>query len=254
MGFQGFPAETFDFLRGLSANNTREWFQEHRTEYERYYRDPAIELVAALGPRLEEVAPGVRYEPRVGGSLFRVNRDTRFSKDKTPYTNHVDLWFWWGSSKGWDKPGFFFRMFADELTLGAGMHSFNESQLLAFREAVCAPDRGGEISRIIGDLDRAGYPVGPFGKELKRLPKGYSAPPDREWMLLQTGIFAMQQGPVPEAAGTAGLVDHCLERYTALWPLNRWLLGSPSSALAVPAPVRAARMPRCRLGRDARGR
>lgn len=94
-----------------------------------------MELVADLGPRLEEIAPGLRYEPRVNGSVFR-----------------------------------------------------------------------------------------PFGKELKRSPKGYSAPPDREWMLLQTEIFAMQQGPVPEAAGTPGLVDHCLERYTALWPLNRWLL------------------------------
>ncbi len=241
MSFTGFPAETFEFLRELSAHNDSGWFNQHWGEYERYYRDAAIDFVAALGPLLQELAPGLWYEPKVNGSVFRINRDIRFSRDKTPYKNHIDLWFPFGDRKGWDKPGFFFRMFAGELTLGAGMHSFNEAQLAAFREAVSDPVRGGEVSRIIAEMAQAGYPVGPFGKELKRPPKGYEAPPERAWMLLQSGILGMHQEPVPQAAHSPEFVDYCLERYTALWPLNRWLLDV--LPIAAPPPQIASACP-----------
>jgi uncharacterized protein (TIGR02453 family) len=241
VSFQGFPAETFDFLRGLSANNSREWFQEHRTQYERAYRGPAIEFIAALGPRLEALAPGLRYEPRVGGSLFRVNRDTRFSKDKTPYKDHIDVFFWFGEDRGWETPGFFFRMLAGELILGAGMHKLSPEQLSAFRGAVADPGRGDRLSRIIAAIEQAGYPVGGWGAELKRTPRGYVAPPEREWLLRQTGLFAMQAGLIPEEAGSPQFVDYCLERYTALWPMNRWLLEVLQEAGDVGKPTGANR-------------
>ena len=224
MSFSGFPAETFDFLRGLSANNNRDWFQEHRAEYERSYRDAAIDFIAALGPQLEAVAPGLRHEPRVGGSLFRVNRDPRFSRDKRPYKDHVDIFFWFGQDRGWETPGFFFRMLADELILGAGMHKFHPEQLTSFRSGVTDPDRGDKLGRLIASLEEAGYPVGGWGTELKRTPAGYDAPPEREWLLRQTGLFAMRTGPVPEEAQSPQFVDYCLEHYKALWPLDRWLL------------------------------
>lgn len=78
--FAGFPEETLLFLRGLSENNDRVWFNAHEREYEAYYLQPSLALDDALGPRLAaKVSNETRFEARVGGSLMRIYRDTRFS-------------------------------------------------------------------------------------------------------------------------------------------------------------------------------
>jgi len=81
----GFPAGTFTFLRGLAENNQKDWFQEHRDAYEELYVEPARRFVEAIGPPLRIISATLRFEARVNGSLFRVQRDVRFSKDKSPY-------------------------------------------------------------------------------------------------------------------------------------------------------------------------
>ena len=110
MSFTGFPPETFAFLAGLEKNNSKEWFEAHRGDYEAYHVGPAKLFVAAIGPRLKAISKTVNAEPRVNGSIFRINRDVRFSKDKRPYKTTLDLWFWEGDKRGWDSPGFFLRL------------------------------------------------------------------------------------------------------------------------------------------------
>jgi uncharacterized protein (DUF2461 family) len=79
--FGGFPPETIRFLRQLRANNRKDWFDAHRTDYEAFWVAPAKAFVVAAGQLLVELAPGIRAEPRVLGSIFRINRDTRFARD-----------------------------------------------------------------------------------------------------------------------------------------------------------------------------
>lgn len=81
--FAGFPEETFRFLRDITKNNDRTWLEAHRAEYDAGHVEPAKAFVSALGPRLRKLAPTVHFEARVNGSLFRINRDIRLSKDKT---------------------------------------------------------------------------------------------------------------------------------------------------------------------------
>src|SRR5664279_4905169 len=83
--FAGFPAATFEFLNGIAANNEKTWFDAHRGLYDAGYVEPAKAFVTAIGPKLREISPNVQFEPKVNGSLGRVNRDIRFSKDKRPY-------------------------------------------------------------------------------------------------------------------------------------------------------------------------
>jgi len=80
----GFPDGTFRFLRGIPCDNSKQWFEAHRADYDQFYVAPAKALLAALGPRLQKISPTVRFEPSVSGSLFRINRDVRFAKDKSP--------------------------------------------------------------------------------------------------------------------------------------------------------------------------
>src|SRR5262249_21978378 len=99
VAFAGFQYELLEFLAGLRAHNDRTWFQAHREEYESLLLEPARDFVEAMGEELARFAPDVNADPRVGGSIFRIARDTRFSKDKRPYKDHLDLWFWQGAGK-----------------------------------------------------------------------------------------------------------------------------------------------------------
>ena len=89
-----FSAATFSFLEKLAANNDRGWFEVNKSRYEAVVREPALQFIAAMAPLLAEVAPHFRAEPRrVGGSLMRVFRDTRFSRDKSPYKTNIGIQF-----------------------------------------------------------------------------------------------------------------------------------------------------------------
>ncbi|MGH2727120.1 MAG: DUF2461 family protein, partial [Actinomycetota bacterium] len=84
MGY--FDRGLFDFLEGLRRNNTREWFQKNKERYERDVKEPFLDFISDAGPRLRKISPNLVADPRpVGGSLFRIYRDVRFSKDKSPY-------------------------------------------------------------------------------------------------------------------------------------------------------------------------
>src|SRR5215213_5040596 len=107
--FGGFPPETISFLRELRVNNRREWLDAHRDDYEAYWLGPAKAFVVAAGRLLAELAPQIRAEPRVLGSILRINRDSRFSRDPSPYKDHLDVWFWEGERRR-AVSGFFARL------------------------------------------------------------------------------------------------------------------------------------------------
>ena len=92
--FNGFPRQYFTFFNQLKKNNTREWFEEHRRDYEAFVMHPAREFVTAMGQKLRQIAPGVNAVPKINQSLFKINRDVRFSKDKSHYKNMLSLHRW----------------------------------------------------------------------------------------------------------------------------------------------------------------
>ena len=131
MSFAGFPPETFAFLAGIAENNDRDWFQANRALYEAGYVEPARAFVEWVAPALAEISPEVRSEPKIGGSIMRVNRDVRFSRDKRAYKDHLDMMFWHGEKRGWTHPGFFLRITNEAVWLGSGMHHFEAERLKA---------------------------------------------------------------------------------------------------------------------------
>lgn len=220
MSFRGFEEGLLRFLRDLRANNEREWFHAHRDDYETFLLEPAREFVGAVGAELRGFVPTVVAEPRVNGSIFRIARDTRFSKDKRPYKDHLDLWFWVGDRKR--GPGFWFRLTPDELLLGGGMHHFEPSQLERYRAAIVDDERGSALRREVDRLRAAGYELG--GQRYKRSPRGFEAPEDRAPLLLHEGIFGwVGFSPVPDEVFTPGFPQFCAERYAPLNGLVEWL-------------------------------
>jgi uncharacterized protein (TIGR02453 family) len=221
MAFAGFPKETARFLAGIRQHNDKAWFDAHRADYERAFLAPAQAFVEALGPRLRKIDPAVQAQPGLNGSILRINRDVRFSKDKSPYKDHLDLWFWTGEEKGWDCSGFFFRLTADRLLLGAGMHGFVPPMLARYRAAVLDPKRGAALVAIVAKLRKAGYEVGT--ERYKKPPRGVAADHLRAALLRHGGLHAGWEGKHPPQLGSAGLVGFVAGHFAKVAPLHAWL-------------------------------
>ncbi len=220
--FTGFPRETFAFLEGLVEHNEKPWFEANRALYEAGYIAPARAFVATLGPKLREISPAVQFEPKVNGSMSRINRDIRFSKDKRPYKEHLDLWFWHGERKGWDTPGFWFRLTAKHVYLGAGMHGLGKEQLDVFRNSIVHPRSGKALLAAVAEVKAAGdYEIGE--KTRKLMPRGFETEPDRAEYLLYEGLTAGTTLDAAEAR-KADFAEVCLGHFRATWPVGRWLL------------------------------
>jgi uncharacterized protein (TIGR02453 family) len=222
VAFEGFPREGLAFLEELARNNDRAWFNAHRDAYEEHVLEPARDLVEALGAELQRFAPDVHAEPKVGGSIMRIARDTRFSRDKTPYKSHLDLWFWEGEGPSRARPGYWFRLTPKRLALGAGMHHFERDVLERYREAVVDPKVGPQLGRAVAAVERTGAFVG--GSRYKRIPAGYDTAHKRTPLLLHDGLFAGMELPVPRELHTPRFANFCAERYKRFAPLQRWLV------------------------------
>jgi uncharacterized protein (TIGR02453 family) len=219
--FSGFPKETFSFLEGIAAHNEKAWFDAHRDLYDAGYVAPAKTFVEALGPALRKIAPEVKFEPRINGSLQRINRDIRFSKDKRPYKEHLNAWFWLGENKGWDSPGFWFSLNPREVHLGVGMYGLEKDLLDSFRQSVIHPRSGRALLAAIAKVRKAGYEV--EGKTRKLMPRGFEADPDRAEYLLYEGLYTSMSLPA-SAAAKPDFVAVLAGHYKKMWPIGQWLL------------------------------
>ena len=121
MTYAGLPRETFSFLQNLRDNNSRDWFETHRADYEALWLNAGLDLIAALGPICEGMSPRLFAVPKLNQSLRRLNRDTRFSKDKSPYQPwlHIIL----STGPAFNKvPGVHILLSPDGLGYGAGQY------------------------------------------------------------------------------------------------------------------------------------
>jgi uncharacterized protein (TIGR02453 family) len=116
------PPELFRFLKELAKNNNRDWFQANKARYEEHLKEPALAFISAFGPKLEKISPHFVADPRpVGGSLFRIFRDTRFAKDKTPYKTNSGLHFRHETAKTAHAPGFYLHLEPKRCFAGVGI-------------------------------------------------------------------------------------------------------------------------------------
>ncbi len=163
--------ELFRFFRQLERNNDREWFQKNKKRYEAVVRDPLLELVSDFAPRLHKISPHLVADPRpVGGALFRIYRDVRFSKDKTPYKTAAGVRFPHEDNKSVHAPGFYLHLEPGYVFAAAGVWHPEAATLQRIRDKIVADPKGFTRS-INGNAFKAQCELG--GESLKRPPKGY---------------------------------------------------------------------------------
>lgn len=168
--FPGFSPEAITFLRGLERHNKREWFQPRKHIYEEQVRGPLEALVNAINAELAEFAP--RYVTPAKKAVFRIYRDTRFSKDKRPYKTHVAATFYLQNLCKAAGPCFYFHFTAKELLVFAGVWMPERDELLAIRNLLAERHeefrellRGRTLRSAMGELK---------GEQLSRVPKGFA--------------------------------------------------------------------------------
>jgi len=178
--FVGFPREGIDFMKRLKRNNNRPWFEKHKTEYERFVKLPMQSLIAALQPHFERFAPEFEVHPKK--SLFRIYRDVRFSKDKTPYKTHAAAHFVLrGKPKGVEGSGYYLHIEPGEVFLGGGIYMPDGDQLKKIRKAIAGQPE--QFLSIVGQKNFKKVFGKLQGEKLQRVPQGYEADhPMAEWL------------------------------------------------------------------------
>jgi len=222
MEFTGFSAGTLSFLAELVEHQDRTWFAENRERYESELLGRQRAFVDAVGARFAEIDPRVRAVPAVNKSIFRINRDTRFSRDKSPYKTYADVFFWIGSTRKSD-PGYFMRIIPEGLWIGCGAHSMSPEQIVRLRSAIVAPASGEEFAELLAGLAADGFGIGE--KTLARVPAGFSADAPRADLLRMTVVHAIEVvSPVPKEFFGPEFVDWSMERFLHTRPLVDWLV------------------------------
>lgn len=166
-----FNRKTVKFLKELEQNNNREWFADNKLRYEDEVRLPALNYIESMTGPIAKISPFFVVNPKkVGGSLMRVHKDIRFSKDKTPYKTNIGIQFRHARGKDVHAPGFYLHIEPKEVFVAAGIWRPESSTLKNVRTLIDEyPDEWNELSKKI--TKKAGFEFG--GTSLKRPPKGF---------------------------------------------------------------------------------
>jgi uncharacterized protein (TIGR02453 family) len=219
--FKGFFPETVAFFNSLEKNNTREWFETHKNDYETYVRRPSEDFVLAMGEKLKKIAPDINAIPKVNQSLFRLNRDTRFSHDKSPYKTNLGILFWEGSGNRMESSGFYFHIGEGRLLLGAGMYRFCKDLMEKWRKSVVDKKSGAALQKAISKVSKLGYEIGE--SHYKRVPAGYDPDHPNAEYLKYIGLAAFWTGDLPEAFYSKEIVDFAFSHFKKMSPIHHWL-------------------------------
>jgi uncharacterized protein (TIGR02453 family) len=217
--FPGFPPEAIQFFRGLARNNNREWFQPRKPLFEEQVKKPMYDLVDAVDTAMKRFAPDYVTDP--SKAVYRFYRDTRFSKDKTPYKDRIAASFrrrdLGGEGGG---AGFYFSVSHKDVGIGGGVYMPAPETLLAIRTHIAEYHREFEtllqaraVKRLLGELE---------GEQLSRVPKGFcSEHPAAD--LLRRKQFLLYTELGPEIATTPELYEAIVSRFKAMTPFMEFL-------------------------------
>lgn len=169
--FKGFKPVTVNFLQELSENNNRNWFMQNKQRYETDVLTPALNYISAMSELLAKISPQFNAVPkRIGGSLMRIYRDTRFSKDKTPYKTNIGIHFRHRLGKDMHAPGYYIHIAPDEIFIGIGTWHPPSDALLKIREYIVEQPKRWLTARD-DKIFRKEFNL--YGDKLKLAPRGF---------------------------------------------------------------------------------
>jgi len=215
--FKGFSRDAIQFLVDLAAHNDRAWFLPRKAEFERLIREPMEQLCIALEEQFRAHDIPLHADP--AKSPFRIYRDTRFSKDKSPYKTAAAAVI--GQAHG-GIGTLYLQVSGDGLMVGGGAYTPDGEHLARLRAAIADDKTGPELEEIVAEIRRGGGEVGAH-EELKTAPRGYPADHPRIELLRLKGIIGWYDHPAGPWLQSAAARDQVADGWRSLSPLNAWL-------------------------------
>ena len=216
--FSAFPPEGLKFLRSLKRHNNREWFQQHKDIYEHSLKGPMEDLISALADDFAKFAPEMVATPKA--SAYRIYRDTRFSKDKSPYKTHVAAVFPRTGLGKHEGAGFYLHIAPTELLLGGGLYMPLPEDLNAVRQGIVADPRS--FMKVIGSAQFKRFFGAMEGEQLSRVPRGFPADHPSAEFLKYKQFLASRTLPA-EVATETSFYKVVVETFRAMAPFVRFL-------------------------------
>ena len=187
MEFKGFSKKTLPFLESIRENNSKDWFELHRNEYENYILEPSRAFVEEFGEHLMALEPRINFSPKINKSLFRIYRDTRrMGANKVPLKHRIGIIFWQGSGSRMQTSSFYLHFSPDELFVAVGVRWFEKPMLDAYREYIKDKYKREALNDLLQSLMQKGYSV--IEKGYKRFPRGVTADMMNSHLFLYKGM------------------------------------------------------------------
>ncbi len=214
------PPSLFGFMRELREHNDRDWFKANKPRYEQDVQEPALAFIADFAPRLHAISPHFAADARpVGGSLFRIHRDTRFAKDKTPYKTHTGIHFRHARAKDVHAPGFYLHLEPGAVFAGMGIWRPDSATLGRIRDAIADDPEG--WTAVLAETTRGGR-MHLEGAALKRAPAGYDSGHPLVEELKRKDFIAIARLE-ESAVTTSGFADELADLFQTSAPLMRFI-------------------------------
>lgn len=216
------PIACSEFFAKLQNNNNKAWFEKNRDEYEQNILEPGRLFVELMAERLYTLSPDIIADPRINQSIFRLFRDTRFSKDKTPYKTHFGIFFWEGDRKKLENPGFYVHFEPGKSFVAVGQHMFPRDTLAVYREKLEEPSWNKSLMKAVKKVEANGYQI--KGKHYKRFPRGSDETIPNAEYLLYNGIYGYFETDDLSALSGPDFVDTIFSIFAGMYPIHQWMV------------------------------
>ncbi len=213
-GFNGFNKEGLIFLKKLSKNNNRDWFESNKFLFKDILEPDAKNFTLSLKDSLEKL-----ISKPIKSKIFRIYRDVRFSKDKTPYNPHIRIAFYIEENQ--NGPAFMLSLEPNQsLIIGCGIFEFSKSDIEIYRKSILTNSKRQNLDKILKDVENNQYRIDM--PSYKKIPKEYIDKHSQEEFLKAKGLTVWKESNIPKEFFNKDAVEFSLTQYKQMLPLHSW--------------------------------
>ena len=218
--FVGFPKDGLKFLNNIIINNSKEWLDANRDEYEKVIVTPNKAYVEEMGEHLQILVPTINAIPKTNKSLFRIYRDARFHLND-PIKTRIGIMFWQGGGHRMQSSSFYMHYDPNEIFLASGIRNFKPTLLATYREYIQNSDKRLQLHTILEELKSKGYSI-PEAK-YKRMPRDCDISDKYSYLYLMGAMYAFSTFPPDETFFSEEIIDRNFKVYEDMFDLQQWV-------------------------------
>jgi uncharacterized protein (TIGR02453 family) len=218
--FSGFPREGLTFLDNIIINNSKEWLDDHKDEYEKYIVAPNKAYVEEMGEHLQILVPTIHAIPKINKSLFRIYRDARFHR-LDPIKERIGIIFWQGATHRMQSSSFYMHYDPFEIFVATGIRNFKAPLLATYREYIKNNAKREALHNILEELKNKGYSIPE--PQYKRYPLGLDKDDRYAYLYLYGAMYAYTTFPPDKTFHSEYIIDRNFKIYEDMFDLQQWV-------------------------------